>query len=543
MAHQAPTPLQKNFADMDVENDGTRHVEERIEIVEDQDQIKDGVVLLMAETRKADGEAGVNANIKFANDGKTILVPQPSGNPEDPLNWSSFKKHSILLMVSFGAFCGDFGAAGGIPAIGLMSAEWNISILLANSPNNISALMCGVSGVLFMPLLNSWGRIPVLFWTTLIGAGFTLAVCLTHDFNAFFAMRTLQGLFQSAGQTIGLAFVEDMFFYHQHARKIGIWYSIFITSPFLSPLLGNFIVAKTGTWRPIFWCNFAVAATLTLVIFFFGDETYYRRSIPVEQQRKRPSSQRLLRVLGVWQLRERRGNFPTVMHTYMRLLEVFCKPVIPPTMLAYSIVFMWFIGITTSSSILLSTPESLGGYGLSTLSLGYCFFTPIVAVCLGELIGHFFNDAMANHYTKTHRGRFMPEVRLRSTYIGAILMVPGLVVIGQALAHHLTIGAIIMGWGMYTTGIMITSVATVAWALSCHPSASGEVSALINFGRVACGFSVSYFQQQWGTTEGFDVSFGIQAATTVVAFLIFGFLQVFGPRLRAWAGPVSHIIV
>lgn len=227
----------------------------------------------------------------------------------------------------------------------------------------------------------------------------------------------------------------------------------------------------------------------------------------------------------------------------MRLLEVFCKPVIPLTMLFYSIVFMWFIGITTSSSILLLTPESFGGYGLSSLALGYCFFTPIVGVSLGELIGHFFNDATANHYIKHHHGRFMPEVRLRSTYIGAILMVPGLIIIGQALAKHLTIGAIIVGWGMYTTGITVTSVATVAWALSCYPSASGEVSALVNFGRVACGFSVAYFQQQWGTKQGFDVSFGIQAATTVFAVLIVAFLQIFGSRLRAWAGPVSPIIV
>lgn len=34
---------------------------------------------------------------KLANDGKTVLIPQPSDNPEDVLNWKAGKKYRILL--------------------------------------------------------------------------------------------------------------------------------------------------------------------------------------------------------------------------------------------------------------------------------------------------------------------------------------------------------------------------------------------------------------------------------------------------------------
>lgn len=46
---------------------------------------------------------------------QTILVPQPSSDPNDPLNWSTFKKHSILLIVALAAFGGDFQSGAGIP--------------------------------------------------------------------------------------------------------------------------------------------------------------------------------------------------------------------------------------------------------------------------------------------------------------------------------------------------------------------------------------------------------------------------------------------
>lgn len=52
-------------------------------------------------------------NLKTANDGHTVLIPQPSESPRDPLNWSPVKKHIILFIISFAAFLPDFGSATG----------------------------------------------------------------------------------------------------------------------------------------------------------------------------------------------------------------------------------------------------------------------------------------------------------------------------------------------------------------------------------------------------------------------------------------------
>jgi hypothetical protein len=56
-----------------------------------------------------------SAKIKTASDGKTVLIPQPSEDPQDPLNWPTWKKTMILYIVALTAFTGDYGSAiGGI---------------------------------------------------------------------------------------------------------------------------------------------------------------------------------------------------------------------------------------------------------------------------------------------------------------------------------------------------------------------------------------------------------------------------------------------
>ena len=101
---------------------------------------------------------------------------------------------------------------------------------------------------------------------------------------------------------------------------------------------------------------------------------------------------------------------------------------------------MWAVGINITSTILLETPIAAGGYGFGPKAVGYLYFTPLVAVVLGEAFG-------------------------------------------QTLEKHLSYAGIIMGWGMYVFGVMLATVAITAYALDSYGSASSEVSGLLNFAR------------------------------------------------------------
>jgi len=59
----------------------------------------------------------------------------------------------------------------------------------------------------WIPPLYFWGRLPVLFWTQLLGTLMVLGSVLVTSFNQYYVLRPLTSLFLTAGQTIGLTFV------------------------------------------------------------------------------------------------------------------------------------------------------------------------------------------------------------------------------------------------------------------------------------------------------------------------------------------------
>ncbi|KAL6411958.1 hypothetical protein AUP68_04338 [Ilyonectria robusta] len=97
----------------------------------------------------ARAEGGVVLNVDspgdsplhLAADGHTVLLPQPTEDPSDPLNWPSWKKHAILLTIAWGAFCADFTSAAGSAPILLQAMEWHESIANINHTNSINVLM------------------------------------------------------------------------------------------------------------------------------------------------------------------------------------------------------------------------------------------------------------------------------------------------------------------------------------------------------------------------------------------------------------------
>ena len=73
--------------------------------------------VIVLDTGVAHLEKGAYSSLKLARDGHTVLVPQPTEDPNDPLNWSWTRKHLMLAIVSTTAFLGDYGSGSGIPLI------------------------------------------------------------------------------------------------------------------------------------------------------------------------------------------------------------------------------------------------------------------------------------------------------------------------------------------------------------------------------------------------------------------------------------------
>ncbi|KAH7095863.1 major facilitator superfamily domain-containing protein [Paraphoma chrysanthemicola] len=465
--------------------------------------------------------------LRTAKDGHTILIPQPTDDPRDPHNWSSVKKHVILFVISFAAFLPDYGSATGAVTLLPQAAIWNMTPDRVNHSQAGNVFMLGAGGV-FVVALSAWaGRLPVLFYFLVIAA-LTAAWCAAATtFESFMAARILNGFFSTVSQGGGLMFISDIFFFHERARKINIWTAFIILSPYMGPLIAAFIIS-TQPWPIAFWVYFVETALALILTILFVPETYYDARIPQSDQP--PKASRLAELTGVAQFRSRhlRNTFG---QACMRPILVIIKPTVFLSTLYYTLTFAWVVGINTTLAIFL-TPL----YNFGPRQIGFFYFTPIIAALLGEIAGHWLHDAIFHHYTRTHKGHFKPEARLRAIWISTPFMLCGLIGLGFALqeAYHYMVTAVF--WGLYVFGIMVSTVALNAYNLDSYPEASGEVSAWINFARTAGGFVISYFQVTWAQALGTKISFGTQAGICAFAFLIVLVLQMFGEKMRQKSG-------
>ncbi|GJJ10540.1 hypothetical protein Clacol_004767 [Clathrus columnatus] len=406
----------------DTEKQGAEHGSQHSEYSEDLDLSllhEAHAGRLVVDPEEARVEFGtVAARLKLNKRGNKVLWPQPYDTPEDPQNWSIFKKNYLLLIITLAAITPDFNSGVGIAAIFALATQFDTSTgEINNLTSNWSIFLLGWGGLFAVMLMRRYGRLPILFWSQLISVGFLVGSSSTAVSNP---------------SPNGLTPVSSIDFIPSSALLAGKWRNI-----------------------------------LLMALIYEG------------------------------------------------------------------VLFGFSIGINVTFAVFLGLPLSMGGYNFKQFSIAGCYATPIIAVLIGETIGRYGNDSIANFFIKRNHGVFEAEMRLWMCYLALPLYICGFVVIGAAFQKHLTIGALIMGWGIAETAVMMTTVAIYAYANDCFPRHQGEISALINLARTLGGFAVAYFQVPWATSRGALQTFGVEAAIVAALFImLIPLLQIKGRAFR-----------
>jgi len=263
-------------------------------------------------------------DLKTAADGITVLVPQPSDDSHDPLNWSWLKKHTVFLALLPGCLGSDWIITYGITLFVPQAMEWHMTPpAVANSISG-AVFMQGPGGLLAVSLCQRYGRMPVLFWSQVISLVATIGATCATGYAGFTAARTIQGFAAAPPQVIGLSIIHDMFFLHERARKINIWACAFLIGPYLGPFISAFLVEKLD-WQDVFavLCGFYAFSVIAIVLFF--DETLYDRDNP--KTRAGGVGGRIKLLLGITGWRESAGR-PSIWTVMYHQLAIVCKPYI-----------------------------------------------------------------------------------------------------------------------------------------------------------------------------------------------------------------------
>ncbi|KAI0698164.1 MFS general substrate transporter [Cytidiella melzeri] len=487
-----------------------------------------------AEARAEFGEAFANS-LKLSQDGSKILWPQPSDDPEDPQNWSEFRKGVQLAIITLAAIVPDFDSGLGTASIFALATQFNTSTgEINNLTNNWSIFLLGWGGVFAVMTIRRYGRLPVLFWTQLIALGFLVGCTFAPNLKTFAAMRCLTAFFGTCPQVTGLYIVTDMYPFHLQARKLNIWTMGYLLSPFLSPFVFGFMVAR-ASWRWVYGIGSMYGAVVLLLIVLFGEETMYDRRANIPKPVTRTDSAFLRKVKTLFGVTgARMAKFrPSWADVSLIWVQLTWRPHVFGILFFEAMLFGFSVGINGTNNIILKTPKQDGGYGFGQFAVAGCYGTPVVAVAIGELLGRYMNDSIMNLSIRRNNGVFKSESRLWSCYVAVTLYVVGMVLMGAAFQNHLTIAAFIIGWGLAEIATMVNTVAVLAYLNDSFPRLQGETSALLNLARILGGFSVTYFQVPWANKHGALQTFGCEAAVVAGLFLIIvPALQVKGQYFR-----------
>ncbi|KAJ7078994.1 MFS general substrate transporter [Mycena crocata] len=488
---------------------------------------------LIVDPKEAQIEFGkdVYSLLKLSVDGKFVLWPQPTADPEDPQNWSDRRKALQLIIITLASTIPDFVGSIGVASIFALATRYETTPNHVNElSSNWAIFLLGWGGFAAVILTRRWGRLPVLFWSQLLAFGFLLGNIIAPDVKSFAAVRCIAAFFSTAPQITGLYTVTDMYPFHLQARKLNLWTMGFIVSPFLSPFFLGFLVAHAD-YR---WA-YAVGAFYSLIVLvmivFLGEETLYDRTLLPHPPRPtaglRYRVETLLGATGV----KMAGYRPGWAACLMGPLHVLWRPQALLIMIFGGAEFGLSIGITITNAIFLGT-EPPAGFGFDQTTIAAMYATPIVATLIGEIVGRYGNDLFAAIGIRRNRGVFEAETRLWMCYVSLPLYVTGFLLLGHGIQVK-NVPSVVLGWGIGQVGIMLNTTAIYAYLTDCFPNREGEVSALFNFFRTICGFAVVYFQATWLERGGGMQVFGCEAAIVVGLFiLLVPLVQMKGAAMR-----------
>ena len=138
-----------------------------------------------------------------------ILIPQPSTDPCDPLNWPSWLKHTALLISCAFVFFGTFASSGFSALLFPYAGFLRVPITQVALLTNYNVLTLGLCNFFWVPLALVFGKRPTLIaaLSVLFGANIWGAYATTY--NSVLGARLLQGFGGGAVEALGPTIVAD----------------------------------------------------------------------------------------------------------------------------------------------------------------------------------------------------------------------------------------------------------------------------------------------------------------------------------------------
>ncbi|KIX07552.1 uncharacterized protein Z518_02205 [Rhinocladiella mackenziei CBS 650.93] len=219
-------------------------------------------------------------HLKRDKAGRIILVPQPSNDPNDPLNWPLWQRDVIL-----GILC--FVSCVATTASPLLAADSvTLAILFKRTFQDAALLTAyhlvgvGVAGWLFVASARVWGKRHLFLFGALLMVASSVwggSTHANHNYASILWSRVFQGVALAPFEALVNACVGDLYFVHERGVRMAITNTCLFGGAFLTPVFVGMIAAHIG-WQWSFYLLAIFMAVGFILVFFLVPETAYRRA-------------------------------------------------------------------------------------------------------------------------------------------------------------------------------------------------------------------------------------------------------------------------
>jgi MFS family permease len=392
-----------------------------------------------------------------------ILVPQPSDDPNDPLNWPLWKRDLITFILSMVAILAT--CLGPILAANTLTLTLHFRRPFSSIADLTGwyLLGVGIAAFIFVPSGRIWGKRHLFVGGTLllvVTAAWGGASQGRENYQSMVAARVFQGIATAPFESLVNAAVGDLYCVHQRGIRMAFTNLAVFGGAFFTPIVVGKITASIGWW----WTFYFVAIFCALcfpVVYFFCPETAYRRDSalntdmlttdnrePVrhsvfasEDAEKAASSNGEASAPGTSGEANRPNEFngtanapnssrsvdiPKVSFRQSLALfngrksdESFWKLLLRPLPLFLQPAFMWacliqglMIGWTVFIGVILAQFFIAAPLWWGEVRTGYAYTAAFIGAILGFVIAGVLSDWSARYMTKWNNGVYEPEFRI-----------------------------------------------------------------------------------------------------------------------------------
>lgn len=214
----------------------------------------------------------------------TVLLPQPTTSPNDPLKWSLSRKlwHTLLVCFITGftaATSNDSGAASD----GLLE-ELHVGYDVQNTGSGVLFLGIGYWCLLISPLGSLYGRRLPYLLGCILGLISALWFARIKNIGDLICSQLFVGASEAVAEAYSQVSLIDIFHDHQSGSAIGIY--VFATSmgTFLGPMLAGYIQIGQS-WRWVGWWALIIGGVMSLAFLFTFEESYFPRNLVIASER------------------------------------------------------------------------------------------------------------------------------------------------------------------------------------------------------------------------------------------------------------------